>query len=205
MAPHKKSAVPLQQAFDEARFGARRTLNLRAQQPTAEQAKAQCEMWLRQQQVEGATEVLIITGRGLRSVGGVSPVRETIASLFPSLRRRNVITAFQEHSPGSFVVMLAPVRALFEAPKRHREKSDVVLRPTLPQLAALEPDTIALLTELAHLQLHALGARSPNPSLVEDEILRQFSALSPAVGQSGDAEARLQQALVRALEEHDSV
>jgi hypothetical protein len=205
MADRKKSAVPLQQAFDEARFGARRTLNLRAQQPTAEQAKARCEQWLRQQQVEGATEALIITGRGLRSVGGFSPVRETIAALFPSLRRRNVITAFTEHSPGSFVVTLAPVRALFEAPRRRREKADVVVRPTIPQLAALETDMLALLSELAHLQLSSLGVRSPSPSTVEDEMLRQFSALSPAVGQSGDAEARLQQALVRALDEHDSM
>lgn len=203
MADRKKSAVPLQQAFDEARFGARRTLNLRAQQPTAEEAKARCEQWLRQQQVEGATEVLIITGRGLRSVGGFSPVRETIAALFPSLRRRNVITAFQEHSPGSFVVMLAPLRALFEAPKRRREKADVA-RLAIPQLAALEADTIALLKDLAYLQLQSLGVRSPAPSIVEDEMLRQFSALSPAVGQSGDAEARLQQALVRALDEHDT-
>ncbi len=204
MADRKKSAVPLQRAFDEARFGARRTLNLRERQPTVDQAKAQCEQWLRQQQVDGATEVLVITGRGLGSVGGVSPVRTSIAALLPSLRRRNVIAAFQEHSPGSFVVTLAPVRALFEAPKRRRDKPDEVVRPSIPQLAALEPDTIGLLTELAHLQLMSLGVRAPNASIVEDEMLRQFSALSPAVGESGDAEARLQQALVRALEEHDT-
>lgn len=205
MADRKKTAVPIEQAFDELRFGARRTLNLRAQLPTVSQASAQCERWLRLQQVDGATEVLVITGRGLRSVGGVSPVRESIAALLPSLRRRNVITSFQEHSPGSFVVTLAPVRALFEAPKRRREKPAVALRPTVPALAALEPDTLALLVELAYLQLMSLGVRTPNATIVEDEMLRQFSALSPAVGESGDAEARLQQALVRALEEHDNL
>ncbi len=186
------------------RFGARRTLNLRAQQPTVANAVARVEQWLRQQQVEGAREVLIITGRGLRSIGGVSPVREAVAKLMPSLRRRNVIAEFSEHTAGSFVVQLAPVRALFEVPRRRREPSPAATRrSTLPQLAALETDTIALLEELAHLQLQALGVRDPSVSLVEDEMLRQFTALSPAIGLAADAEARLQQALVRALEEFD--
>ena len=194
----------LSQAFDEARFGPRATLNLRGEQPTVAQAVARCELWLRQRQVEGMTEVLVITGRGLRSVGGVSPVREAIAALLPSLRRRNVVRAFQEHTPGSFVVTLAPVRALFEAPRRRREKARAVPVPASPQLAALEPDTIALLAELAEFQLAALGVRAPTRALVEDEMVRQFVALSPAVGDGDDGEARLQQALLRALEEADA-
>lgn len=203
MADSRKSAVPLQQAFDAMRFGHRRTLNLRAQQPTVADAVARCEQWLRQQQVEGASELLIITGRGLRSLDGVSPVREAIAALLHSMRRRNVITAFAEHTAGSFVVTPAPVRALFEVPKRRREPQAASRTPSIPQLAALESDTIALLSELAHVQLQALGIRGPSPAQLEDEMLRQFSALSPAVGAAADAEARLQQALVRALEEAD--
>ena len=194
---------PLAQAFDELRFGARRTLNLRAQQPTVADAVVRCEQWLRQQQVEGASEVLVITGRGLRSLDGVSPVRAAIAALLYSLRRRNVIAAFAEHTAGSFAVTPAPVRALFEAPKRRREPSTMSRRPVVPQLAALEPDTTALLAELAQVQLLALGVRDPTRAQLEDEMLRQFAALSPAVGTSADAEARLQQALVRALEEVD--
>ncbi len=194
---------PLAQAFDELRFGARRTLNLRAQQPTVADAVVRCEQWLRQQQVEGASEVLVITGRGLRSLDGVSPVREAIVALLHSLRRRNVIAAFAEHTAGSFAVTPAPVRALFEAPKRRREPSTMSRRPVVPQLAALEPDTTALLAELAQVQLLALGVRDPTRAQLEDEMLRQFAALSPAVGTSADAEARLQQALVRALEEAD--
>lgn len=201
-----RSLTPLHQAFDEARFGARRTLNLRAQQPTVAEALLRCEQWLRQQQVDGATEVLVITGRGLRSEDGVSPVRGAIAALLPSLRRRNVVREFSEHTAGSFVVALAPVRALFEAPKRRREKpSDNVPAPVSPQLAALEADTLDLLRELARLQLDALGVRAPAPVLVDAEMVRQFVALSPAVGQGDDAEARLQQALLRAIEELETL
>lgn len=203
MAQSPRSPVPLQQAFDEVRFGPRRTLNLRAQQPTVADAVARCERWLRQQQVEGAPEVLVITGRGMRSIGGVSPVREAVLALMPSLRRRNVVKEWQEYTAGSFVIVPAPVRALFEAPKRRRNTLPTS-RPAVPQLAALEADTIALLHELALQQLQALGVRTPSDAVVGDEMLRQYAALSPALGQSEDAEARLQQALVRALEDHDS-
>jgi hypothetical protein len=201
-----RSLTPLHQAFDEVRFGARRTLNLRAQQPTVAEALLRCEQWLRQQQVEGAREVLVITGRGLRSEDGVSPVRGAIAALLPSLRRRNVVREFGEHTPGSFVITLAPVRALFEAPKRRREKPAALgSPPASPQLAALEPDTLDLLAELARLQLDALGVRAPATVLVEAEMVRQFVALSPAVGDGDDAEARLQQALLRAIEELETL
>jgi hypothetical protein len=202
-APRRRSPVPLQQAFDEARFGTLGTLNLRAEMPTVEQAVVRCEQWLRLRQIEGVAEVLVITGRGAGSVGGVSPVREAIAALLPSLRRRNVVRGFQEHTAGSFVVQLAPVRALFETPRRRREKPRVA-PPVSPQLAALEADTLALLAELAALQLATLGVRTPTPVIVEDEMLRQFVALSPAVGAGDDAEARLQQALLRAIEEAET-
>ncbi len=202
MAKTPRSSLPVQQAFDELRFGARRTLNLRGQQPTAAEAVARCEQWLRQVQVEGGEEALVITGRGLRSVAGVSPVREAIARLLPSLRRRNVVLSFQEHTAGSFAVQLAPVRALFEVPKRRRERPTPTV-PLIPQLMALEPDTTSLLAELARLQLESLGVRDIGLLLLGDEMLRQFDALSPGIGASRDAEARLQQALVRAIEAFD--
>lgn len=202
--PARRSPAPLQQAFDELRFGARGTLNLRAEQPTVEQARVRCEAWLRQCQIEGLKEVLVITGRGLGSDGGVSPVREAIAALLPSLRRRNVVSSFHEHTAGSFVVAPAPVRALFEAPRRRRERP-APPPPVNPALRALEADTLALLEELAVLQLGALGVREPARPLIEDEMLRQFTALSPAVGDGEDAEARLQQAVLRAIEEADAM
>ena len=84
--------IRIDRAFDELRFGASRSLNLRAMQPTASQASTLADSWLRQQQVLGAEEALVITGRGNNSVDGYSPVREAIVKLLPSLRRRNVIT-----------------------------------------------------------------------------------------------------------------
>ena len=191
----------IDRAFDALRFGASRTLNLRELQPTALQARALAESWLRQQQVLGADEALVITGRGNNSVDGVSPVRETIAALFPSLRRRNVITGYVEHTPGSFVVRFAPVRALFEVPKRRREP--VSVEPLPPTLQALDEETVYQLRELSTMSLAALGIRSPTVVQMADEMWRQFSTLSAALPMDGNHEALLQQALLRAIEEYE--
>ena len=77
----------LQQAFDEVRFGATRTLNLRASFPTASQAAERIDGWLRQHQVLKSGDVLIVTGRGNNSEGGVSVVRETAIRVFHELTR----------------------------------------------------------------------------------------------------------------------
>lgn len=193
----------LNKAFDEVRFGARRTLNLRAQQPTALQAVQHTEAWLRSQQVEGASEVLVITGRGNRSVEGVSPVRQAVAKLLPSLRRRNVVKSFVEHTPGAFAVTLAPVRALFEAPSRRRERGPRAELPLPATLAALDIETQAQLRELALLSLEALGIRTANHAQIEDEMQRQFAALASSIEDNDDREALLQQAMMRAKEEYD--
>lgn len=196
--------APLQRAFDELRFGPSRTLNLRAQQPTAMQAARQTETWLRTLQVQGVTEALIITGRGNRSVEGFSPVREAIVKLLPSLRRRNVIEGFAEHTPGSFVIQCAPVRALFEAPRRRRERTPLLPPPLPGTLAALDHETQTLLRDLAVLTLAALGIQSPTSAQIEDEMSRQFAALTVALPADGDREALLQQALQRAAEEYEA-
>ena len=54
----------VRRAFDEARYGAERTLNLREALPTPEQAVARLDGWIRQRQVDRAGEVLVISGRG---------------------------------------------------------------------------------------------------------------------------------------------
>jgi hypothetical protein len=192
----------LDRAFDELRFGGQRTLNLRALQPTALQATQLAERWLREQQVLGADEALIITGRGNNSIGGYSPVRESIVKLLPSLRRRNVIAGYAEHTPGSFVVTFAPVKALFEAPKRRREKPAPVPRP--PTLSGLDEETVKQLRDLAVMSLAVLGINSPTRAQLEDEMLRQFGALSAALPDGADREALLQQALLRAAEEYEA-
>lgn len=194
--------MSIHRAFDELRFGASRTLNLRAMQPTASQAATLADSWLRQQQVLGANEALVITGRGNNSVDGYSPVREAIVKLLPSLRRRNVITSYAEHTPGSFAVEFAPVRALFETPKRRRER--VMTKPVPPSLQALDEETLRQLRDLAAISLAVLGIQSPTRLQLEDEMQRQFTALSSVLPDDGDREALLQQALMRAAEEYEA-
>jgi hypothetical protein len=192
----------LDRAFDDLRFGSSRTLNLRALQPTALQATALAERWLREQQVLGANEALVITGRGNNSVDGYSPVRESIVKLLPSLRRRNVIAGYAEHTPGSFVITFAPVTSLFETPKRRREKPGPVPRP--PSLQGLDEETVRQLRDLAIMSLAVLGLNSPTRVQLEDEMLRQFTVLSAALPDGNDREALLQQAMLRAAEEYEA-
>lgn len=204
MSADEPVPAPLRRAFDEIRFGPSRTLNLRAQQPTAMQATTQVEAWLRTLQVQGATEALVITGRGNRSVDGFSPVREAIVKLLPSLRRRNVISGFEEHTPGSFVIHFAPLRALFEAPRRRRERSPWPSAPLPEVLAALDPETQRQLRDLSTMSLAVLGVKAPTRAQIEDEMRRQFVALTVALPQDGDREALLQQAILRAAEEYEA-
>src|SRR5450432_4364369 len=91
----------LRQAFDELRFGAARTLNLRASLPTAREAAARLDSWLRQQQVQHAGEVLVVTGRGNNSDDGISVVRDASLRTFGDLRRKGVISGVSEHTAGS--------------------------------------------------------------------------------------------------------
>ena len=196
---------PIQHAFDEIAYGPERTLNLRAHQPTRGEAVARTEAWLRERQMTGVKggEVLVITGRGNASVDNVSVVREGVLQLLSSLRRRNVITGFREHTAGSFVVELAPISALFDAPKRRRERT-LPPRPDPRALEGLDAETRSMLRTLAITLLQHLGVHSPTKRIVEDEMVKQFAALAAAVPEGPDREALLQQAITRALEENDA-
>ncbi len=194
--------MSIDRAFDEMRFEPRHILNLRAMQPTALQAAVLCERWLREQQVQGAREALVITGRGNNSVDGFSPVREAIARLLPSLRRRNVIAVYGEHTPGSFVVTMAPLRALFEAPHRRREKWNTAVISTT--FDGLDDETVRQLRDLAVMSLTVLGLQSATQQQIEDEMHRQLSVLTAALPDGVDKEALLQQALLRAAEEYEA-
>src|SRR5918911_80257 len=100
---HGVSFDALRRAFDEARYGAARTLNLRAALPTPWEATVRADAWLRQQQAAGAPEVLVITGRGKGSAGGVSPVRTAVVTLLSLLQRPGGVEGVREHPAGSFV------------------------------------------------------------------------------------------------------
>ncbi len=200
---HRRQLVALRQALDEARFGSERTLNLRATLPSAEEATRRAEAWLRQQQAASAGEVLVVTGRGNSSPGGVSVVREAVARLLSSLRRRGVVADVREHTPGSYVVRLASLRDLAEAPRPKRERAAPAPHPAdPPAIAALEPETRALLRRLAEQALDALGIATGEP-FVEAEMVRQFALLAAGVPDGADRERRLRVVLARAIDEYE--
>jgi len=198
----------LRQAFDEARFGGGRTLNLRDALPTAAEAVARAESWLRQRQIEVAAaerepEVLVITGRGNNSDSGVSVVRSAVEGLLHRLKQRGVVRQHREHTPGSFVVLLAPVHALWEVPPRDRTIEVKQPAPDPPSLEALDRDTRLLLRQLAERSLEQLGVRGDRDRFLESEMLRQFSALSATLSSQGSREEQLRTAIQAALEQYD--
>ena len=200
---HRRQRTDVLSALDEVRFGSQRTLNLRESLPTAADAVARAESWLRERQVALAGEVLIVTGRGKGSPGGVGVVREAIRKLLVTLRRRGVVADFADHTPGSFVVTLAPVSTLLEAPRRNRDRKEPAPdAPSIAALAALEPSTRELLRQLAERSLTALGTVLP-AHFVDSEMMRQFSLLAAGVPPGSGGEERLRQAIVRAIDEMD--
>lgn len=197
--------VALHRAFDETRFGPARTLDLRASLPTAAEATRRAEPWLRERQMARAGEVLVVTGRGRGSPDGVGVLREAIERLLRVLKRKGVIAAVGEHTAGSFVVTLAPIRALFEAAPRSGSRilPDATRDPSV--LAGLSVATRDALRRLAVRSIEILGA-PPTVQFVEDEMLRQFSVLSGAIGpEPRDREARLHTLVLSALDAHDDV
>lgn len=202
---HRRQRADVQQALDEARFGPQRILNLRESMPTGPDAMARTEAWLRERQVAGAGEVLIVTGRGKGSPGGVPVVREAVRKTLGSLKRRGVISGFVDHTAGSFVVTLAPVSMLLDAPRRNRDRDRDRGKAggvTTPALSALEPATQGLLRDLAVRSLDALGT-ALSGEFVDAEMLRQFSLLAAGVAPGTGSEARLRAAIARAIEEID--
>lgn len=199
MASHRKSDLHLHRAFDSVRFGAANILNLRESLPTVVEATRRAEMWIRQRQVEGAAEVLVITGRGKGSEGGISPVREGIIRLIASLRRRGVLERYEEHNAGSFSIQLAPVQAMIDAPRRRREPRPPA-RPPKPQLASLTQTTRALLRDVAERSLDSLGVKDTSP-FVEAEMIRQLTALDAAIPNAPNRDALLRAALKHTLDQ----
>jgi hypothetical protein len=194
----------LQQAFDEVRFGASRTLNLRESLPSGAEAARRVDAWLRQHQAQQSGELLVITGRGNNSASGIAVVREATIRAFHDLRRKGVVEDFTEHTPGSFVVTLAPLRAMLDA--RHRRESPTVppipAPATPPTLSALDDSTRERLRVLAERSLDALGVRE-RAGFVENEMLRLFGELAAGAGEGPDREARLRAAIERMLAEVD--
>jgi len=188
----RSAHIALHRAFDEARFGPARTLDLRTSLPSGAEAARRAEPWLRERQMARAGDVLVITGRGRGSPGGIAVVREVIRKLIGTLKRKGVVSAVAEHTAGSFVVTLAPVRALFETVPRSRSNDARVRAADPKELRALDAPTRATLRGLAERSLEVLGAPRTE-GFVHDEMVRQFSILSSAVAHDEtDREGRLQ-------------
>ena len=187
----------LARALDTIQFGERNILNLRESLPSAADAAQRAEKWLRQKQVEAVAEVLIVTGRGNNSENGISPVREAIIRLIASLRRRNIVERYEEHTPGSFSVRLASIGAMIDAPRRRRERERPKRDEPLPELS---PSNRRLLRDLAERSLEGLGIKQTHEFL-ETEMQRQLRAISDALGDGPDREGRLRAALRAALDQ----
>lgn len=189
-------------AFDEAEFGVKNILNLRESLPTAADARYRAEAWLRERQISRANEVLVITGRGNQSPGGVSVVRTAILELLPLLRRRGVVAEWREHSPGSFVIKLGSISGMLDAPRRKRDRDIDALEQDPQALAALDGATLSLLRRLAVRSLESLGMREPD-KFVEAEMLSKFHSLAAGIPSGEGSEARLREAITAALEQLD--
>ena len=198
-APRGPGAAGALRSLDEASFGPGRTLNLRATLPTASEATSRTESWLRERQMAQAGDVLVITGRGKSSEGGVAVVRPAVEKLLFSLRRRGVVAEWREHNEGSFAVSLAPVTALFDAPKRMRDSPRV--RPLPGSLAGLSASTVELLRAVALRSLDGLGVPAPGDAFIDDEMLATFSKISGGLPPGADREDALRAALRHALME----
>jgi hypothetical protein len=202
MRSGKVSLHSVWKAFDEAEFGPKNILNLRESLPTAADARFRAEAWLRERQVSKADEVLLITGRGNQSPGGISAVRAAIVALLPALRRRGVVVEWREHTPGSFVVKLGSISSLLDAPRRKRDRA-LIAKPADPQsLAQLEKSTLSLLRRLAIRSLESLGMQQPE-KFVDAEMVSKFNSLAGGVVPGAEGEARLREAIATALEQLD--
>jgi hypothetical protein len=202
MRSSKVSLHSVWKALDEAEFGPKNILNLRESLPTAADARFRAEAWLRERQVSRVSEVLLITGRGNQSPGGISAVRAAIVALLPALRRRGVVVEWREHTPGSFVVKLGSISSLLDAPKRKRDRA-LVAKPADPRsLAELESSTLSLLRRLAIRSLESLGVKQPE-KFINAEMLSKFNSLAGGVIPGVEGEARLREAIATALEQLD--
>ena len=187
-------------AFDELRFGPARTLNLRESLPSAAQAVRRAENYLREHQISGSGEVLIITGRGNNSPDGIGVVRQAVEKLLFALRRRGVVESHVAHNPGSFAVRLAPLRQLTDAPRRRRDRPRPAADP--PAIHGLAPETNELLRALAERSLDELGVRQIGAA-IENEMHRQLRVLTPSLPAGTAMEPALRAALRRALDDYD--
>lgn len=193
--------MSLSGAFDAVAFGPAKTLDLHGFRD-ADAATRHAEQWLRERQVARAGTVLVITGRGARSSDGIPVVRPAVEKLLGRLRRKGVVSHSQPHGDGAFTVALAPVTALFSAPRRARSRSPMRTRLTVPAgaIAGLSEATREALRQLALRTLESLGVHATD-ELIDDETQRQLSLLVPALPPGEDPDHALRRVAREAIEQ----
>jgi len=197
----KQTPVVPAAAFERVRFGPLRTLNVRASKLTRQESAARVEAWLRSKQVELTGEVLVITGRGAGSLDGIPVVKEATQKVLNRLRRLGVIESYGEDTPGSFIVSLAPLRSLLEAPARRRNPAPAQSR-RLPAIEGLRPATRDRLRYLASRAIEALGVKAPTESQLDSEMARQFSMIARTAPAGIDGDKWLDGAITKAVREY---
>ncbi|MCU0623166.1 MAG: Smr/MutS family protein [Gemmatimonadaceae bacterium] len=190
----------LDAAFDRVRFADAARLDLHPLRPTAPQAAGRVRAWVLERQVQGFSEVLVITGRGRHSEGGVSAVRASVHRALARLTREGVVSAVTERTPGSVVVALAPLGARLDALARRRDPAPPA-RPPVRRLEGLPDDLVEALEGLAAARLEHLGVTAPTAGQVVDEMRHVFSRL---VGTQAPSEDALRAAIERARDELDA-
>lgn len=188
-------------SVERALFGPLRTLNVRASMLSGEESAARVEAWLRSKQVELSGDVLVITGRGAGSLGGIPVVKDATRRVLNRLKRLKVIVAYGEDTPGSFIVTLAPLRALLEAPARRSTPAPAPPRRK-PGILGLKSETRDRLRYLASYAIHALGVKTASESQLESEMERQFSLIARTAPAGIDADKWVDSAITRALREY---
>jgi hypothetical protein len=188
-------------SIERARFGPLRTLNVRVSLLSGEESARRVESWLRSKQVELSGDVLIITGRGAGSIGGVPVIKESTLRVLNRLRRAGVIQAFGEDTAGSFVVQLAPLRSLLEAPAR-RKGSRSAIPKKKANIQGLKSETRDQLHYLASRAIDALGVKKPSESQILTEMERHFSVFARTAPVGVDTDRWLNSAISRALIEY---
>jgi hypothetical protein len=124
-------------------------------------------------------------------------VREAVIRLMLSLRRRNVVERYEEHTPGSFSITLASIGAMVDAPRRRRESTKPAAPGPLPDLS---PSNRRLLRDLAERSLEGLGIKETG-AFLDAEMQRHLRAIVAAIGVTPVREEKLRAALRAALDQ----